>query len=204
MRSNLTPGVGGTGTGTYAGISFQYEDASAVDAWDMEATQRTDNIVHTTMQLRANQGTAADAIVVEKNEGLSDNTHESYVQMNAGIRYTQFYTVTSGTSLTMDRGFYRVIVDDDITSNYTINLPEISGVTENYTTGLANDDVGVGQEFVISNYEPTVTVTVAVFTGDIINNVTNGTVVIPPNKSLLVRAERVNGSAGQWSMKNLD
>lgn len=199
--------VSADGTDVFGGISFQYTDASSVDAWDIEAFRRENDVNNSTLYIRANENTDADVFVSEKNVNFSANTTESHNAFNAGLAFTQTADISTSGDLELDRSYHTINITGGVAGD-TIKLPEVASTSDNWDPALTATQCQVGQIYVITNFKTGgVNLVVAAFNpssgnSDLINSQTNITtnsfINLAPNSSVTLRCVRLASGVGYW------
>lgn len=194
----------GNSDAPFGTIQFQYSDSGfATDqaARTLKANRETNDQEHSTLEITANEASAAPPVVVfEENQNLSDNTQETFIQLNGGIAKTQYWESATSNAITLDRGYYNVALLTGHTG--TITLPEIYGINE-ANTEVSATLVPIGQEYVITNLSGSaVTIAALNNTGtandDWLNNTEAGTYSLANGNSIIVKATTIVSNEGHW------
>lgn len=191
----------GAGPASTGGISFEGQNSGTpTDMFDVEGYKW--DASQSTFRIIAEQATDAE-ITYEKNANLSNNTTESHLTINGGISFTQDYEWTgTGADLTLDRGYYNVVVSGAGAIGDEINLPEViaSSTDDNWNSSLTSAQVMRGQEYVITTLRNASTgLVLRPFTGDLINGQTSITLPYNANgTSVILKCVRFSGGVGYW------
>lgn len=195
----------GTGADTtMASILLSYTDsdhAGGVEqtATDMGIFKYSDTGQRTAFKIRMLENTDADAIVIEKEAALSGNHQESLVSINGGFANTQNYEWTAtGADLTIDRGYFGVIVSGAGALGDEILLPNVFANGDNWKSTMTATDCQIGQEYYITNLRASTALVVRTNSGDFFR-ASATTVSIPAGFTLHVRCTRLNGTTGVWA-----
>ncbi len=194
----------GDADAAFATLTFEYSDsdyATNQKAWSLAGVRETDDIEHSTLEIRAEEATSAPPVATwEENENLSDNTQETSLRLNSGIAYTQYWESTGANAITLDRGYYNVALLSGHTG--TITLPQIYGVDE-ANVEIDAAQVAIGQEYVITNLSGS-SVTIAAFNpslssnDDWLNGTEAGTYTLTTGNSVILKAVTIVSNEGHW------
>jgi hypothetical protein len=190
----------GASNGVTGGIGFSYENVG-VQTPQYEIQAYKHSTTKQTLTINAEQATDS-YIVYEKNTAFADNTTESHIAINGGVAFTQNYEWTgTAADLTLDRSYHIVNVSGSGAIGDEINLPEVATAGDNWTGGITDAQVQVGQEYVITNFRASTNLVIRTFTGDIINDNEGGsgaTYTLGPGTSVILKCVRFSGGIGYW------